>query len=1153
MTKPVHSSLRTRLAGSAAIFVLCGGTAAAENVNLSLPDQSLSQSLTEIASKTGTNILFAPDVVSGLRGRALVGSMDAQQAVRNLIVETNLESFPDGNGGLIVRRTAGQPLIKASVGRNQEADNAPAYKEPPSRLAALHSGFMQLAQANTAAAQSSPNSDTVETVTVTGYRASLESSTNAKRNSVGFTDTIYAEDIGKFPDTNLAESLNRIPGITLTRDINGEGTNISIRGLGTNFTKILLNNTVIAVSTTGVTDARNNNREVDLNMFPGELFTQLQVDKTPRAELLEGGAAGTVNMRTRRPFDNPGFHLTYVAQAMDNSQSNGLGGNGALVVSDTWDNTKIGSFGFLVGIAGKRAYNYLTGFEDGNAGWVTPTVNTAAMCGAASGCDISGSAVSIGGNSMTIPATVPANVSIPGYAPGSPVNAAMLLAINPGLNMTQISNMLLPRLGRPMYERGTRDRYNMVASFEWRPTDNLHFYLDMIGGRPFNDWDRSDMSLGVRAGSGSQPMIPMNVKMDSNYVVTSGSFANAQFAMEARNYKEKGDFFSINPGMSWNVTDLFQVDFQVNASRSHFYRDMPTIFLVTCPSAGSGGAPSCAAPVGGVTAKFDNSGPYPVTITNIDTNNPANFQWSNGLMRIQDTRRYTQTVGAHLDLSYGGETMKVKVGAAYDDAYRSNVSIDASNAWQIAACGSPVTPNGNGTCTGSGGLIPTSALANYLKPGQRGYVTVDYAAFNKASNYAAIGSQGWAGVHTGCKDNTSSNFTTSTNDFPGCYEERNVGLYGQLDGLLTIGSRDLLYDIGLRWTQTLQTVISPIKLGDGSLANTYYNFGAARSMYQAFLPSANIVYKIADDFQIRASISRTINRPDVSKMIAAVNFADITANSAALGNPDLKPYFSNNIDLGVEYYTGGEGYLSLALFRKGISGFTVSANSTVPWQYMQQFGISWSTITGDQQTALRAKGCTSDTSCPATVTVTQQVNAPGMETINGMEFGYVQPLDFLLEEHGLKGLGVTANLTIVDQSSSGSAAVHAMGVAPYTYNLTGYYENNGIMARISYNFTDRSYASASNTQSVCLPTIGALGAGCPAGAYLFTKAYGQADISSSLKLSRLAGDLPSDPELTFDVQNVFNAKQRMYDQYTNAIHNYYAAGQTFMFGIHGTF
>src|SRR6266702_2936808 len=150
----------------------------------------------------------------------------------------------------------------------------------------------------------------VESVTVTGYQASLENSINAKRSALSFTDSVFAEDIGKFPDNNIAESLNRIPGVTILRDSDGEGVNVSIRGLGTNFTKILLNNAKISVASTGPIDQQNNNREVDLNMFPTDLFTQLTVSKSPTADQLEGGAAGTVNMRSARPFDKPGLHVT---------------------------------------------------------------------------------------------------------------------------------------------------------------------------------------------------------------------------------------------------------------------------------------------------------------------------------------------------------------------------------------------------------------------------------------------------------------------------------------------------------------------------------------------------------------------------------------------------------------------------------------------------------------------------------------------------------------------------------------------------------------------------------------------------------------------------------------------------------------------------
>src|ERR1041385_8752492 len=114
-----------------------------------------------------------------------------------------------------------------------------------------------------ASAQAQQVAAGVESVTVTGYAASLEKATDAKRNSIGFSDTIFAEDLGKFPDTNIAESFNRIPGVTISREVDGSGVNVSIRGLGTNFTKVLLNGAQVLTSSSGPTNASDANREVD--------------------------------------------------------------------------------------------------------------------------------------------------------------------------------------------------------------------------------------------------------------------------------------------------------------------------------------------------------------------------------------------------------------------------------------------------------------------------------------------------------------------------------------------------------------------------------------------------------------------------------------------------------------------------------------------------------------------------------------------------------------------------------------------------------------------------------------------------------------------------------------------------------------------------
>ncbi|HEX4104710.1 MAG TPA: TonB-dependent receptor [Rhizomicrobium sp.] len=1040
-----------------------------------------------------------------------------------------------------------------------------------------------------------------ETVTVTGYAESLELATDAKRNSTGFTDTIFAEDIGKFPDTDIAESLNRIPGVTISREIDGEGLNVSIRGLGTNFTRVTLNGAAISIASTGATDQSDNDREIDLNMLPTELFTQLTVSKSVNADLLEGGAAGVVNLRSARPFDykDEGFHITYEAQGSDYSNANTLGERGALIARDTWGD----KFGVLVGLAGVHSEVFTKGWEDGNAGWVTPGALSAAQCGAGNTCD------SIGGNAWAIPATVPAGVTTGGLVPGQAIDAAELQHLNPGLTTAQISNALVPRLGRTMYERGSRDRYNGILSLEWRPTQDLHFYLDGIFGRTFNALDRSDIDWGVRAGAGSQPLIPENLTLDPNGVVTGGTFANSQFFLEARPYQEKGDFFSLNPGASWQINDLMHLDVQANASRSHFFRDSPTILVVSCPSSGNpAGTPGCTAPAGGVYATFTNAGQLtpPTITTNIDLNNPANFQWNNGRVNLQDEKRYEFTQGAHADYTWGGDLIALKAGAAYDDIYRNITAIDASNIWSDAACGDNPSnalapPNSMPACRGlnvagtaatvnavsagaapayagygtgytagatpityGGSLIPQSALANYLIPGPTGFITANYPAFKAASNYNAIDQAAINAVGNALPGTTGTYpYSTASNvgGNSGTVEEKDYGLYLETEGKVPVYDHNLRYNVGLRWVETHQYITSPVAninpanatLLDGGQYPTVYSFSTAKHDYADFLPAANMVYEVSDDFQVRLALSRTMTRPNPNQMISGVNFSDLTAQNATLGNPNLKPFFSNNIDIGAEYYTGGAGYIGVTAFRKSLSGFTAQSNITEPFSYLAQFGVTYAGLNATQQTALNNRGCTSDTNCTATILVTEQVNQAGLLVVNGLEFDYTQPLDFLLADYGLPGFGFTGNTTILDQHSTGIAPAFATGIPPLAYNLTGYYDHNGASVRVSYVWNDRTYSSGSNTQSVCLPSTAAQATGCPAGAYLFSAPYGQMDISSSYRLANIFGDLPTDPELTFDVQNVLSGKLKVYDQYTNAIHSYYNQGKVFLFGFRGTF
>jgi TonB-dependent receptor len=995
-------------------------------------------------------------------------------------------------------------------------------------------------------------------IVVQGYRASLESATQAKKNATGFSDSIFAEDIGKFPDTNIAESLNRVPGVTISRDITGEGLQVTIRGLGTNFTRVLLNNAPIAVASTGRDGAQSTNREVDLDVFPTELFTSLTVNKSSVPDMLEGGAAGTVNLRSARPFDREGTRVTYSAQATNISNTGKWGYRGSVLASTT-----MGDFGVLVGFAGVRNQVNVNGYE--TIGLTNPNLS-AAQFGAATGANATG-----GGN-FTIPGTVPSNANIPGVTAGTVIDKAFLLAQNPGANIGQIDNGLLPRLGRPVTESGTKDRISFIGSLEYKG-DSLHAYVDGMYSKKNNDLRRIDMNWVGRNGA----VIPVNTQYDrsdcsAGCVVTKGTYYNAQFFLEYRPFIEDTSYWGVNPGLEWEATDTLKLSLNGNYTRSKFHREVPSVLVITPANSG-------------VTVNFDNTaGGIPIITSNVDLNKPSNFGWPGGRVNIQDEYRTTKTKGVRGDLTWGDTHLNLKIGGAYDDVSRSISATDNSQAFQNAVCGNrpsvflpspntqppceglntptpgagyPTYPTlGTGFSTGlgpltyGGSLIPNSAIASFLQPSSSlGFITVDWEKFKKASNYDAF--------HDASPASTGSNTGASG----GYVREKTLGIFGEVNGDLPIADNRLTFNAGVRWVKTDQQIggyvsisdprnaqdpdgIGPLPAAcpgtgnprDGSCYPNRLNFVYTDAKYDNWLPSFTTAFHIGSKAVLRMAVSRTMTRPNPSSMLPGLNFSSPSADVGSVGNPSLEPFISTNIDFGAEYYTGQEGYIGIAAFQKDVTGFTVNGNVTVPFSALAAYGVTFDTLSPTQQAAINSRGGAG----AATVVLTQQVNASGVLTVKGLEGNWVQPLDFLLGRYlGLNGFGFSANVTLIDQKGSGAAPAIATGIAPTTYNITAYYERGGISARLSTTFTDGFVASGTNQN------------GIPAAA-LYSDKYQQWDFGSSLDLGEIFGN-KSLPELTFDVQNIFKARQRSYFQFANATYTDFNPGRQVMVGLRGRF
>jgi TonB-dependent receptor len=998
-------------------------------------------------------------------------------------------------------------------------------------------------------------------VVVTGFRESLAKATAAKRDAIGFTDSIYSEDIGKFADNNIAEAFNRVPGITITRDITGQGVNIAIRGLGTDFTRVLLNGAPIAVASTGTTDAQSTNNEVDLNMFPPELFTSLTVEKTSSADMLEGGAAGTVNMRTARPFDHPGQHVAFGAQGTKNQNAGAWGNHDYLIASDTFDN----GFGVLIG--GVASHNNVAtpGFE--TIGWSPPHLS-AAQCGDEAACNFTK------GQGFNIPTTVPVyNPATNSFSAGTtPIDEAYLLAANPGASISQINNGLLPRLGRAALESGFQDTYNAVLSLEYRPNDALHFYMDNMFGKEHNDLTREDMDWSVRNNSN---LIPTNEKFDTTNcangcTVTSGTFENSSFFLEYRPYFENTDLWGTNPGVNFRVNDWFSGDIQANYTKSTFHREVPSV-LVTTPA--------------DLAVNYTNNGGVPDISSNVDLNNPANFQWAGGRVNMQDERRETSTKGIRFNLKFGkGGPFNVETGLAYDDVWRHIGGADNSGNWQNAVCGdnpnidlpSPNTPPlcqglstptpgagyptypalgqggsaGMGPLVYQGSLIPTSELGKFLSPGPAGFITVNWDQFKAASDYAAF--------HA----NEPPSAGTNTGASGGYIRNSDTGVYLQFTGDTTILGHGFRYNAGVREVRTLQYIggpesqsdprnaalpgpgVPPCPTGgtpktapqcDGSFYGNTLTSPTLENNYNNTLPSLELVYNIMPNFLARFAASKSMTRPDPSKMLPGATFSDPSAANGSIGNAALQPFISKNLDFGLEYYTGKEGYVALTLFQKKLTGFTANQNTTYPFSYLAQYGVNYGTLTQTQQGAINGRGGPDQ----ATVVLTQQVNATGLLTIRGEEVDWTQPFDFLLHRFNLDGFGISANYTHIKQTGTGAAPAIATGVPPDTYNLTFYYEHGPFSFRMAENYNAANVVSGLNQSGVPQAAI-------------YATSFREWDISSYVDIGTLLR-WPMSLQITANALNVFDAKQRTYFEFPDATFTEYNPGRELIIGFRAKF
>jgi TonB-dependent receptor len=289
----------------------------------SLPAQPLSAALLQFARKVNQPLLYDPSLLEGLQAAAVYGEFEADDVLKQLLAQHPLEALPRAQGWLI--------KAKASVPIPAVAAEIPAAipVEAPAAMEVIAVRSSSIAEQNTVASALLPQAKTL------------------KRQAMVAQDSLVAEDITDFPALNVANALLRLPGITINREW-GEGRQISLRGLGPDFTRVQVNGMEALGTSSSPMDARgavSRTRAFDFNIFASELFNQIDVKKSFSADQEEGGIAGTVNLHTAKPFDYDGPKASISAQLGTNSNTNSSDPRFSAVFSQLWSD-----FGALVSV-----------------------------------------------------------------------------------------------------------------------------------------------------------------------------------------------------------------------------------------------------------------------------------------------------------------------------------------------------------------------------------------------------------------------------------------------------------------------------------------------------------------------------------------------------------------------------------------------------------------------------------------------------------------------------------------------------------------------------------------------------------------------------------------------------------------------------------
>ncbi len=964
--------------------------------------------------------------------------------------------------------------------------------------------------------------ETLEEVTVTGIRGSLKRAMDIKRDSSGVVDAISAEDIGKMPDTNLAESLQRITGVSINRN-NGEGQEITVRGLGPNFNLVTLNGRQMPASGLEA-DAVNASRSFDFSNIASEGISGVDVYKTSRADISTGGVGATVNVRTTRPLENPGLKFTVGGKAVyDESQLNPeFSPEISALFSQTFADDK---FGVALSVSSQ---NRKGGYRQVSVpnGWHTQS--TQQVDGWFAGVDLAGG------------------------------------------ELTADDHILRPQNLEYNFTEFERDRTNGQLTLQFAPTDAITATLDYTyseqeiastnntvnvwfwEGEGLNQTD-SEWALGSADNAGGNVYYP----------VVFNHFGGDDLVFGTADFAQVNENKSLGLNVVWDVNERLVLEFDYHDSTADSSANSPygnSSVIQTSAFVRAGAVVDfgqdfavmgARAPGGG----FLGAGDVPASALQPTGSSLRNSEFVNDIEQTQIKGSFEVSDEGITSVDFGLALTENSIHRGLMVAQRDNWSAADGNPDELrdevfealSLTGDFGEANGSGQLANDGGSFEQFDL-------YYGFSFEDNAADVVASQAPANSANEVSASVWPCADSFCVNNLWTTDQ---ATKETSTAAYVQVNFEKEIELGILRGTLGLRYeeTEVESSAIVPAYTGIDWVADNEFGLvdsgdstsSLFESEYDYVLPNLDLSLEMDNDIVIRASYSESIARPnydDISGGVAIGTLRNLEGDSQR-GDPTLLPHESTNLDLSAEWYFEEASYVALGLFRKDVKNFAGITTTTE-----NLFGLRNPSQGPRFQAAAAALGSGATTTelrnyiianYPDTVTgnrihstsddpfysfnTTVPFNEKEAE-ITGVEFAVQHTME--------NGFGAQFNYTWVDSDAEYNPEEFedqfALVGLSNTMNIVAFYEDDALSVRIAYNWRDEFLTNLNRNH------------GNPE----FVEEYSQIDLNASYHIN-------DQFSVFMEGLNITDESTRSFSRYSGALQSATELGARFNLGARYTF